>query len=44
MFITLIFKKSTKDSYLYIGWTNNLEVRLKKHQSGKILSTKNRRP
>ena len=36
--------KSQKDSNYYIGQTNNLDSRLKRHNAGYIKSTKNRRP
>jgi len=36
--------KSLKDNNLYVGWTNNLKHRFLKHNAGKVLSTKNRRP
>lgn len=36
--------RSEKDGNLYTGQTNNLERRLKEHRSGKVKSTKNRRP
>ncbi len=36
--------KSKKDNQFYIGQTNNLKVRLAKHNSGEVLSTKNRIP
>ena len=32
------------DNNLYIGWTNNIKRRFLKHNTGKVLSTKNRRP
>lgn len=35
---------SEKDKGLYTGCSNNLEQRIKAHQSGKVISTKNRRP
>lgn len=35
---------SLKDKKLYIGYTTNLKLRLVQHTSGKVLSTKNRRP
>jgi putative endonuclease len=35
---------SKKDNGLYIGWTDNLKHRLKKHVSGKVLSTRSRLP
>lgn len=36
--------KSSKDHDLYIGWTDNLKKRFKKHNEGKVLSTIYRRP
>jgi putative endonuclease len=36
--------KSSIDNTLYIGQTNNLKERLKKHNSGRIKSTKNKIP
>ena len=36
--------ESKKDTNLYIGWTNDLKERYKKHNEGKVESTKNRRP
>jgi len=36
--------KSLKDNKLYIGQTNNLESRLSRHNSGKVIATRNRRP
>ena len=35
---------SLKDKKLYIGYTTNLDLRLKEHNSGRVTSTKNRRP
>ncbi len=35
---------SNKDNKFYIGYTANLHDRLKVHQVGGVLSTKNRRP
>lgn len=35
---------SMKDHGLYVGCTNNTEERLKDHNAGKVLSTRNRRP
>ncbi len=35
---------SLKDKKLYIGYTTNLEKRLSEHSSGKVTSTKDRRP
>jgi putative endonuclease len=43
MFYAYILK-SKKDSDLYIGSTNDLRERLKKHNLGKVFSTKLRRP
>lgn len=43
MFYTYILK-SEVDGKLYVGWTNDLKERFKKHQLGKVKSTKNRRP
>ena len=36
--------KSLKDNMFYIGSTNDLDKRLKDHNSGKNRSTKHRRP
>ena len=36
--------KSLKDNKTYIGYTNNIEVRLAKHNSGQVKSTKHRLP
>lgn len=36
--------KSIKDNNLYIGCTSNLDKRLSGHNSGKVQSTKHRRP
>jgi len=35
---------SKKDKKLYVGHTNNLENRLRHHNCGLVLSTKNRKP
>lgn len=35
---------SIKDRQLYVGYTNNLERRIKEHFDGKVISTKNRMP
>ena len=35
---------SKKDSKYYVGWSNDLQDRLKKHLEGKVASTKYRRP
>jgi putative endonuclease len=36
--------KSAKDNELYIGFTNNLERRIKEHNNGLVPSTKSRKP
>ena len=36
--------QSKKDKKLYTGWTNDLRKRFFEHESGKVLSTANRRP
>ena len=36
--------RSKKDGSLYIGWTDDLRRRLDKHNSGKVLATKMRKP
>ena len=36
--------QSIKDKRTYTGYTNNLEERLKKHDSGQVISTRYRRP
>ena len=43
MYYTYVLR-SLKDSYLYIGWTNDLKERLKKHNQAKVESTKLRVP
>ena len=35
---------SQKDHKLYVGCTSNIQNRLKRHQSGKVEATANRRP
>ena len=35
---------SEKDSYYYVGFTNDVCKRLTDHNNGKVKSTKNRRP
>ena len=40
----LYILKSLKDNNLYIGISQNVEERLKQHNSGKTFSTKGRRP
>jgi len=36
--------QSLKDQRTYVGFTTDLEKRLKKHNSGRVMSTKNRYP
>jgi putative endonuclease len=36
--------KSFKDGKFYTGYTNNIERRFEEHQSGRVASTKDRRP
>ncbi|MFO0703114.1 MAG: GIY-YIG nuclease family protein [Patescibacteria group bacterium] len=36
--------KSFKDCLHYVGFTHNLKERFRKHQAGKVQSTKSRRP
>ena len=36
--------KSLNDDKFYIGWTDDLIARHKKHQEGKVKATKHRRP
>ena len=36
--------QSLKDMQFYVGCTNNMEKRLKEHNSGLVKSTNNRRP
>jgi putative endonuclease len=43
MFYVYILK-SRKDNKLYIGSTNDLVRRFHEHQTGKVVSTKNRNP
>ncbi len=35
---------SEKDKRTYVGYTGNLNNRLKEHNSGRVIATKNRRP
>ena len=44
MMFYMYILKSQKDGELYIGSTNNLKKRLLQHNSGKVQSTKSRRP
>jgi len=43
MFFVYILR-SIKDARTYIGYTGNLEERLKRHNSGQVNATKHRRP
>ena len=43
MFYTYILQ-SKKDKQLYTGYTDDLKERLKLHNAGKVVSTKNRLP
>jgi len=36
--------QSEKDNKFYVGYTNDLKSRLKLHNEGKIISTRNRQP
>lgn len=36
--------QSEKDRNLYVGFTNDIKTRLKLHNDGKVISTKNRLP
>ena len=44
MFYYVYVLQSKKDGNLYIGFTPDLRPRLKKHNEGKVNSTKYRRP
>lgn len=41
---TVYILYSYKDKNLYVGQTNNLNLRLKRHNAGHVISTKLRRP
>lgn len=43
MFYVYILK-STRNNKYYIGYTSNIEERLRLHNSGRVLATKNYRP
>jgi len=43
MFYVYILQ-SLKDKKTYVGYTNNLNSRLKRHNSGQVKSTKHRKP
>ena len=40
MFYVYLLRSEMKQSQLYVGYTENLESRLKKHNAGEVLSTK----
>ena len=44
MFYYTYVLKSIKDSNLYIGWTQNLRIRVEKHNKGMVKATAMRRP
>jgi len=44
MFYYIYILKSLKDNLLYTGYTSDLKKRLEEHNSGKVVSTKNRLP
>lgn len=41
---TVYILRSDKDKKRYIGFTDNLDRRISEHNSGRVASTKNRRP
>ena len=42
--INVYLLKSIKDGNYYVGIAKNIKERLKKHNSGEVMSTKNRCP
>ncbi|MBZ0184235.1 MAG: GIY-YIG nuclease family protein [Melioribacteraceae bacterium] len=44
MYYYIYVLKSEIDGNNYVGYTNDLKERLKKHNEGKVKSTKNRKP
>ncbi len=44
MIFSIYILKSLKDGSYYVGSTNNLEDRFKRHNEGRVASTKPRRP
>ena len=36
--------QSLKDKRTYVGYTNDIDIRLKQHNSGQVTATKHRRP
>lgn len=39
-----MYLRSEKDGKLYVGWTDDLRKRFKKHNAGKVTATQDRRP
>ena len=44
MFYIVYLLRSKKDNGFYIGYTSRLEIRVEQHNSGKVESTRYRRP
>jgi putative endonuclease len=44
MFFYTYVLKSKKDGKLYVGWSNNLKLRMQKHNKGLVSATKYRLP
>lgn len=44
MFYYTYILQSTRDNKFYVGYTNNINRRLEEHNSGLVVSTKNRIP
>jgi putative endonuclease len=44
MYYVYLLRSKIKPDQLYIGYTENIEVRLKKHNAGEIQSTKSYQP
>ena len=44
MYYYVYVLRSLKDGDNYVGYTNNLQKRLKEHENGEVSSTKNRHP
>jgi putative endonuclease len=44
MYYYIYILQSEKDNLFYTGYTNDLKARLEMHNSGKVISTKNRIP
>ncbi len=43
MFYTYVLQSDIDKNY-YVGFTNNLKLRFKQHENGKVESTRDRRP